>query len=265
MNLIAPLFTFLACSFAVSTIAFGAVKTEAITYKVGDTEFKGVLAYDDAAKEARPGVLVCPEWWGCNEYAVNRAKMLAEAGYVAFACDMYGDGKTTTDPKQAGEWAGKSGADPAKRREIAAAGLKVLTDRKEVDAKRCAAIGYCMGGTVALELARTGADLKAVVTFHASNVSAKDEADNKKIKAKILICDGAADTFVSKEEREKFPKQFNDAKLDWQFISYGSAVHSFTNKNADSFNIPGVKYDANADKRSWAAMKSLFDESFGKK
>ncbi len=252
----------LAYVLAFATPARAVVKTEEIVYKVGDAEFKGYLCYDDAVTDRRPGVLVCHEWWGCNEYAQQRAKRLADSGYVAFALDMYGKGATTSDPKQAGELAGKLYADPAALRDRAVAGLKVLSGSNRVDPERLAAIGYCMGGTVALELARTGANLKAVTAFHASNITAKDPADNARIKAKVLICHGADDTFVKPGEIDAFVKQMKDANVDSQVIFYGGAVHSFTNAGADKFNIPGVKYNALADRRSWAHMRGLFDEAF---
>lgn len=247
--------------------AVAAIKTERVEYKVGGETFAGTLAYDDAAKEARPGVLVCHEWWGCNAYAAKRATMLAEQGYVAFALDMYGKDQQTEDPKQAGEWAQALYADPAKARAKAAAGLKVLAEHAKTDRTRLAAIGYCMGGTVALELARSGlehtANLKAIVCFHTSTIAAKTASDNGNIKGSVLVCHGADDTFVGPEQIPAFQKQMGEAKVDYQFLSFSGTVHSFTNPDADKFKIDGVKYNASADRRSWAAMKSLFAETFG--
>jgi dienelactone hydrolase len=253
---------------AAAVSALAGVKTERIEYKVGDKTFEGVLAYDDQtpADSKKPGVLVCHEWWGCNDYAEMRAKKLAELGYVAFALDMYGKGTVTKDPKQAGEWSGQVMSDPKVLAERAAAGLKVLAEHARVDGKRLAAIGYCMGGTVALELARSGRphteDLKAIVTFHASTIAAKDAASNANIKGSVLICHGADDGFVKPEQIEQFYEQMKAAKIDFQFVSYGGAVHSFTNPDADKFNIPGVKYNIAADKRSWAAMTFLLQQMF---
>ncbi|MGD9688469.1 MAG: dienelactone hydrolase family protein [Phycisphaerales bacterium] len=247
-------------SLACSSLAV--VKVEVVEYQIGtgDQTFRGYLAYDDAAKDKRPGVLVCHEWWGCNEYAAERARQLAGLGYVAFALDMYGKGNVTTDPKQAGEWAGKLFADPESLRMRAGAGLKLLARHDRVDATRLAAIGYCMGGTVALELARTGADLRAVVAFHASTISAKNPDDNKRIKAKVLVCHGADDDFVKPGEIDTFQSQMRDARVDYIFIAYAGAQHAFTNPNADKANIPSVKYHEPADRRSWRHMQSLFDE-----
>ncbi|MBC7772326.1 MAG: dienelactone hydrolase family protein [Pyrinomonadaceae bacterium] len=261
----------LAASLALSSGAIADVKEKTIEYQHGGTTFVGLLAWDDAkATEAnpQPGVLVCPEWWGNNDYAHSRARQLAALGYVAIAIDMYGkdasgSAKTTTDPKQASDWSSATMKDPAVMRARAQAGMKALTDQKIVDAKRVAAIGYCMGGTVATELARTGADLKGVVTFHASKVSASDAADNKKIKAMILVCHGNEDTFVPPGELATFAAQMKEAGIDYEIDAYANAVHAFTNKNADSYKVPGVKYNQRADHRSWERMKSLFVELFG--
>ncbi len=250
-----------------SSAAFAEIKVEHVTYTSGETKLEGVLAYDDATTDKRPGVVVCPEWWGRNEYADSRAKQLAALGYVAFAIDMYGDGKTTTDPKQAGEWAGKVNSDQKEMRARAGAGLKVLAENSRVDNTKLAAIGYCMGGTVALELARSAQphteNLKAIVAFHASTIAAKNADDNKNIKGSILICHGQDDTFVKPEQIESFHKQMKDAGIDYEFASYAGAVHAFSNPEADGFGVPGVKYNEKADHRSWSAMKDLFKEVFG--
>lgn len=251
--------------------SFAAINGRTVEYKVGSDTFIGFLAWDDAvASEAtpRPGVIVCPEWWGCNEYAKTRAKQLASMGYAAFAIDMYGKGpdgqaKTTADPKQAGEWAGAVLKDPAVARARADAAMKAFVANKMVDATHVAAIGYCMGGTVALELARTGADLQAVVTFHTSTLVAKNPDDNKKIKATVLVCHGGDDAFLAPDEVDNFQKQLKAAGVDFQVNIYAGAVHSFTNKDADTFKIDGVKYDAKADRRSWLNMCSLFAEKLG--
>lgn len=247
-----------------ATAANAAVKVERLTYTVAGVAYEGVLAYNDATKDKRPGVLVCHEWWGCNDYAEKRATMLAEQGYVAFALDMFGKGKTTRDPKQAGEWAGEVFKDTAALRDRAAAGLKILAERPETNASNLAVIGYCMGGTVALELSRSGLphtqNLKAVVAFHASTIAAKNPDDNKNIKGSVLICHGQDDTFVKPEQITGFHDQMKSAKIDYQFISYGHAVHAFTNPAADKAGVDGVKYNAEADRRSWAAMLDLFLE-----
>ncbi len=251
-----------------AAVAHAAVQTKTIEYKHADATLVGFLAWDDAVKDPRPGVLVCPEWWGNNDYSHARARQLAELGYVAFAIDMYGqdkDGKqrVTSDPKIAGEWSGSVMKDAKLRRERAAAGLDVLSHQANVDAKRLAAIGYCMGGTVALELARTGADLKAVVAFHASRLSADAPEDNKKIRASVLVCHGQDDGFVQAGEIDKFHAQMKEAGVDYEFAAYAGAVHAFTNPKADEYKLPGVAYNAKADRRSWEAMKALLAETLG--
>jgi dienelactone hydrolase len=260
--------------FAVTTSAAQAgVQTKTIEYKQGDLVLEGFLAWDDAvatAAKPAPGVVVCPEWWGNDEYARGRAKQLAELGYVAFSIDMYGKGKVTKDPKVATEWSGAVYADLPKSRERVALGLAQLTAQPFVDKTRCAAIGYCMGGTVALELARSGADLRSIVAFHTSSLAARGNdaealALNQKIRATITVCHGQDDAFVQADEITKFHAQMKAAKLDYTFTSYAGAVHSFTNPKADGFGIPGVAYDAKADARSWALMKSSFAEAFAAK
>lgn len=258
----------LIATFFFSHLGCAAVQTKAIEYKDGDLVLQGFLAWDDSVateKTPAPGVLVCPEWWGVNDYSRSRAKQLAELGYVAFAIDMYGKGKVTTDPKQVGQWAGEVMKDEKVRRARATAGLKVLLDQKMVDTAKVAAIGYCMGGTAALELARTGADLKAVVAFHASTYTAQNPADNKNIKGTVVVCQGADDTFVPAGEGEKFKKQMKEAGVDYVLVEYSGAVHAFTNPDAGSFKLPGVEYNANADQRSWAEMKEVFREKLGTK
>jgi dienelactone hydrolase len=250
-----------------SSAALAEIKVERIEYTHGDTKLEGVLAYDDAKpSEKRPGVLICHEWWGNNEYTESRAKQLAELGYVAFALDLYGKGKATTDPKQAQEWMSKLVADPKNMRERAAAGLAILAENAHTDPSNLAVIGYCMGGTVSLELARSGLkhteNLKAVVPFHASTLKAANAADNNNIKGTVLVCHGQDDTFVKPEQITGFHDQMTIAGIDYEFISFAHAVHAFTNPAADKAGVPGVKYNEKADKRSWAAMKNLLHEVF---
>lgn len=244
-----------------SALAQADVNTQKVEYTIGDQTFVGYLTYDDAKSEPRPGVLVCHEWWGNNEYSSKRAHMLAEQGYVAFALDVYGKDKVTTDPKQAGAWAGEIFGDVNIVRERAAAGLKVLAENPRVDKTRLAAIGYCMGGSVALELARSGhkhtENLRVVAPFHAGNLLAKTPEDNKNIKGTVVVFHGADDTFVPEGDIQKFEKQMNDAHIDYLFVSFGHAVHAFTNPAADKANIPGVKYDKKADERSWKLLLDL--------
>jgi len=242
--------------------ALAEIKTKVIEYKHGDVVLQGFLAYDDAATGPRPGVIIFHEWWGLNGYAKSRAEQLAKLGYVAFAADMYGKGVVTESPQEAGKLAGKLYSDTASMRDRAVMGLKVLATQPQTDAKKLAAIGYCMGGKVALELAREGAPLAAVVSFH-GGLSTEVPARAETFKPKVLICNGADDAFVSSEEKAGFYAEMKAAKADFVFTDYAGAVHAFTNPGAGSYGIPGVQYNEKADTRSWAAMLRMFDEAFG--
>jgi len=242
--------------------ARGEVRTEPITYLYGDAELHGVLAYDDALEGKRPGVLVMHEWWGLNDYARGRAKQLAGLGYVAFAVDMYGHGETTNDANHAQQLSGQFHANPAGLRGRAQAGLGVLAKQERVDPARLAAIGYCFGGMTVQQLAYSGADVKGVVSFHGS-LSMPMPEDVPGVKAKMLICHGANDGFTSQEQVAAFQRALRTTDIDWQFIVYSGAKHSFTNPGAGERGMDGLAYNANADRRSWAAMKQFFDEIFG--
>jgi dienelactone hydrolase len=237
------------------------VKTKTVTYSHGGVSLIGHLAWDDATAGKRPGVLVVHEFWGLNDYARKRAEQLAALGFVAFAADMYGEGKATTHPQEAGQMAG------AVRKEIktwqgrAQAALKVLQDHELVDPRRIAAIGYCFGGSTALVLAYTGADLAAVVTFHGA-LPVPDSEQAKAIKAKILICHGALDSFIPEATIQKVRDAFEQAKVDYEINYYGGSVHSFTVPDADKAGMKGVAYNAEADQRSWRDMLRLFSEVF---
>ena len=242
------------------------VKTKAVPYEHGGGKFTGFLAWDDAKtsdKTPQPGVLVFPEWWGNNDYAHTRARQLAELGYVALAVDMYGEGRVTKDPAQAQKWSGELYGDVNLLRARAQAGMAQLVAQAQVDRARIAAIGYCFGGTVALELARTGADLCAVVAFHAGKLGSLGKPeDSARITAAVTICHGQNDDFVSKDDIAAFHAQMKGSKHPYQFLSYSGAVHAFTNREADSFKIPGVAYDATADHRSWGHMRQALEDAF---
>ena len=249
--------SFLALS--MSPLARAAVKTEVIDYKDGDVVLQGFLAYDDAKATNAPGVLVIHEWWGHNEYAHTRAQQLAELGYVAFALDMYGKGVAAKTADEAGKLATPFYKDRALMRSRATAGLNVLKAQKQVDPKRIAAIGYCFGGTTAIELARGGADLVGVVGFHAGlDLPNPDEAKN--IKGSLLLCTGADDPMVTPDKVDAFEDQLRKAKVDYQICVYGGAVHAFSNPAADAHNVPGVKYNEKADRRSWDTAKAFLAE-----
>jgi dienelactone hydrolase len=242
-------------------LAGAAVKTRTVEYEYNGGKLKGYLAWDDAVQGKRPGVLVVHEWWGLNDYARRRADQLAGLGYVAFACDMYGDGKTTEHPQEAGQFAGEVRKNIQLWQGRAQAGLKVLQENELADPKRLAAIGYCFGGSTALQLAYTGADLKAVVTFHAA-LPVPTEEQAKAIKAKLLINHGADDSFIPADTIQKFKAALDQAKVDYQFISYPGAVHSFTVKGSEEKGMKGMAYNEAADKKSWKAMEDLFNQVF---
>lgn len=269
---IRPLLLFPSVILGACCSAFAEVKLVPIEYTHGDVVLEGFLAYDDArvsAQKPAPGVLVCPEWWGTTNYPRERAKQLAGLGYVAFALDLYGKGATTDDPRVAEKLKAAVMGDVQFLRARAKAGYDALAARPEVDKKHIAVIGYCMGGTVALELARSGAVLDAIVVFHASELSARDDktalADNAKVRGFVTICHGLDDGFVTAAEIERFHAQMKAAKVDYQFVGYAGAVHAFTNPEADKAKIPGVSYNAKADARSFELMKSALAEAFGRR
>ncbi|HKB04222.1 MAG TPA: dienelactone hydrolase family protein [Gemmataceae bacterium] len=248
---------------AVASSAGAAVKTKDIEYEHDGIKLKGVLAYDDAATGKRPGVLVFHEWWGLNDYAKMRAQQLAESGYVAFAADMYGAGKVTDHPKEAGKMAQEVRMNRDVWQGRAQAALKVLQGQENVDKEHIAAIGYCFGGSTALILAASGAPIKAVSTFHAA-LPPLTADDAKKIQARLLINNGADDSFVSKDSIEAFRKALDAAGVKYLFENHPGAVHSFTVKEADKHEIKGMAYNEAADKKSWQAMQTLFKDTLGK-
>ncbi|HEY6226518.1 MAG TPA: dienelactone hydrolase family protein [Verrucomicrobiae bacterium] len=237
------------------------IVTKSVEYKEGDTTLEGFVAYDNSVKNSRPGVLIVHQWKGLGDYEKMRAEMLAKMGYVAFACDIYGKGVRPASMQEAGAQAGKYKGDRALLRKRVKAGLETLLKQQGVDAKRVAAIGYCFGGTTALELARSGADVAGVVSFH-GGLGTPTPEDAKNIKCKVLACHGADDPNVPPAEVAGFEKEMRDGKIDWQLIAYGNAVHSFTDKSAGNDNSKGAAYNEKADRRSWEAMKDLFAEIF---
>jgi dienelactone hydrolase len=246
-----------------ATAVNGAVKTKDVNYTYDGVKLKGLLVWDDAITGKRPGVLVVHEWWGLNDYARKRAEDLAKLGYVAFACDMYGDGKSTEHPKEALQFATEVRNNLKTWQGRAIAGLKVLQDSDMVDSDKLAAIGYCFGGSTALQLAYTGAPLKAVATFHAALPAATPE-QAKATKARILICHGADDTFIPKESIDKFKAALDAAKVNYEFQSYPGAVHSFTVRGAEKAGVNGLAYNEAADQKSWASMQALFGDTLKK-
>lgn len=257
--LIAPIAT-LICSTAVQA----KVQTQVVEYKHGNTVLEGYLAYDDAIKGQRPGVMVVHEWTGLGPYVKQRSEQLAKLGYVAFAVDMYGKGIRPTNPKEAAAQANIYKSDRKLMRDRAAAGLKVLQANKLTDKNRIAAIGYCFGGTTVLELARSGANVAGVVSFH-GNLDTPNLQDAKNIKGKVLVLHGANDPLVPKEQVDTFENEMRQANVDWELVKYGGAVHSFTNPEAGNDASKGAAYNATADRRSFADMRQFFAEIFSTK
>jgi dienelactone hydrolase len=255
-----------AISFAVLALvgrAEAKVHGQLVEYKQGDTVLEGYLAFDDAAKGRRPGVLVVHAWMGLDDNAKQRADMLAGLGYVAFAADIYGKGVRPKDRDEAGKLAGTYKGDRKLLRDRVNAGFAELVKNAKVDASKTAAIGYCFGGTTVLELARSGTAVSGVVSFH-GGLDSPAPADAKAIKAKLLVLHGAADPHEKPADFAAFQKELADAKVDWQLVQYGGAVHCFTDKTAGSDPAAGCAYDPVADARSWAAMRAFFDELFKK-
>jgi dienelactone hydrolase len=239
------------------------IKTEIVEYKQGDTTLEGLVSYDDAETKPRPGVLIIHDWMGVSDYAKMRAELVASLGYVAFAADIYGKGVRPADAKEASSLAGKYKGDRALFRERLAAGLAQLTANKLVAPGQVAAIGYCFGGTGVLEVARSGAPVKGVVSFH-GGLNTPTPADAKNIKCPVVVLHGADDPFVKPDEVAAFKKEMADAHVKYEFVAYPGAVHSFTRPDAGNDNSKGAAYNEAADKQSWEAMKKFFGEIFAK-
>lgn len=259
---IAPLLT-LALGMFATAAAHAAIQSEVVTYTEGETTLQGFVAFDDATDAKRPAVIVVHEWWGLGDHAKQSARELAALGYVGFALDMYSEGQLTDDPAVAGQWAGGIRGDADLMRARFEAALSAVKARPRVDADRVAGIGYCFGGTVVLEMARAGLDLRGVVSFHGGLKSAIDE-DDRAIRASVLVLHGADDPLVPDEEVAAFQAEMRAAKADWQFIGYGNAVHSFTNPDVDRHGMAAAKYDPLAAKRAWAAMTQFLAEIFAR-
>jgi dienelactone hydrolase len=244
---------------ATVSVAFGAIRTKVVEYKQGNTALEGYLAWDDAVQGQRPGVLVVHEWMGLGDYAKSRARKLAEMGYIAFAADIYGKGIRPKTPQEAAAQSGIYKKDRQLMRARVQAALDVLRHDPMCDPKRIAAIGYCFGGTCVLELARSGADIAAVVSFH-GGLDTPTPADAKNIKCKVLVLHGGDDPHVPPKDVEAFEAEMRAGGVDWQLVVYGGAVHGFTNPGSGDDKSRGAAYDARADRRSWEAMKTFFAE-----
>jgi dienelactone hydrolase len=239
------------------------VVTKEVRYKDGDATLVGFLAYDDA-KRLTAGVLIVPQWMGLTDYEKGRARQLAGLGYVAFCADVYGDGHVAVDTKEAGQLAGKfRSGDRSLFRSRLKAALAALRASPTVDPSRFAAIGYCFGGTGVLELARSGADVQGVVSFH-GGLDSPNPADGKNIKAKVLILHGADDPYTPKPDIAALEQELKAGGVDYQFVFYSGAVHAFTQPLAGNDPSKGAAYNERADKRSWIAMLDFFREIFGR-
>jgi len=252
--------------FAFVPLAQAAVVGEEVSYMAGDTKMKGYIAWDNAIAGKRPGILVVHEWWGHNDYARKRANMLAEQGYTALAVDMYGDGKTASHPDDAGKFAGEV----RKNMDVAAArfnaAMETLAGNETVNPDQISAIGYCFGGGVVLAMARRGADLDLVASFHGSVATDKPVAKGQ-VKARLAVFNGAADPMVTAAQIEAFKTEMDNAGVEYLVVNYPNALHAFTNPAADAyaeeFGLP-LKYDAAADTDSWNQLNELLQEVYAK-
>lgn len=246
--------------------AWAELQTEEVSYTVSGKDFTGYLAYDDAVEGKRPGILVVHEWWGLNDYARKRAEMLAELGYTAFAVDMYGSGKTADHPDDAKAFMQEALSNLPEAEKRFNAAKQLLQEHETVNAEKIAAIGYCFGGGVVLHMARAGADLDGVVSFHGS-LADRTPAKPDQVKAEVLVFTGEADPFVPPEQVEAFVGEMEKAGVEYQVVGYPGVKHSFTNPHADEaakqFNMP-LAYDAKADQDSWQHMQAFFDEIFNR-
>jgi len=250
-----------------SAMANAAVQGREVNYEAQGVTLKGYIAYDDAIKGMRPAVLVVHEWWGHNEYARKRARMLAEQGYTALAVDMYGDGKQAHHPDEAGKFATEVSKNMPMAKARFEAGMKLLRKEKSVDAGQMAAIGYCFGGGVVLNMARQGEDLKGVVSFHGS-LGTGSPAQPGKIKARIVSFSGEADPMINADSVAAFRKEMDSAGANYRVVTYPGAQHAFTNQEADElgskFKLP-LAYNAEADKDSWQQATAFLREVFSTK
>ena len=247
------------------SLANAEVKTEEIEYSHNGTKLTGYLAYDDSKSGKRPGVLVVHEWWGHNDHARNRAKMLAEAGYTALALDMYGSGKLANHPKKAGEFMNAAFSNWPDSQARYNKAMGILKEHKTVDATRIGSIGFCFGGAVSIKMARGGADLKAVVAFH-SALPTEPAITKNSMKSAVLVINGSEDGFLKPESVASFSQDMFKANVDFTYMNLKGVKHSFTNPQADEFskkfNIAALEYNKKADEQAWVAMLNFFKRVF---
>jgi dienelactone hydrolase len=251
----------LGCWLTLTVSAHAEVKTEVIEYKQGDTPLQGFVAWDDAVKGKRPGILIVHEWWGLNQHARDQAVRLAKAGYVGLALDMYGKGKVATHPPDAKAFMAEATANFDTEKARFEAALEQLKKRPQVDVKKIAAIGYCFGGGVVLDMVRAGEPFDLAATFHgslASKIAAKPG-----IKQRILVFTGADDPMITKDQVEGFKREFTTAQAHFEVVEYAGAKHAFTNPAADKSGVPGLEYNAKADQESFEALQKALKQQFG--
>ncbi len=245
--------------FSINSIA--QIKTELVTYSDGDVTLEGYIAYDESVKDKMPAVIIIHDWMGVGSFVKEKAEAIAKLGYVGFAADIYGKDNRPKDSQEAGKLAGMFKNDRALMRKRVNLALEEIKKKSIVNPDKIAVMGYCFGGTVALELSRSGADVKGAVSFH-GGLDTPTPQDAKNIKGKVLVLHGGDDPFVPREQVAAFEKEMKDAGVDYQLFIYSGAVHSFTNPAAGNDNSKGAAYNEKADKRSWEAMKTFFKEIF---
>jgi dienelactone hydrolase len=264
MSKIRLLNALLAFSLSMAGMAGAAVKSEPVLYKQDTASLEGLLVHDAAAKGKRPGIVLVPDWMGVSDLAKQYAEKVANLGYVVLVADIYGKAVRPKDMKEAGALSGIYKANRVLMQARAKAALDQLLKSPNVDTSRTAAMGYCFGGGVALELARSGANLDGVVSFH-GNLDTPHPEQAKNIRGEVLVQHGADDPFVPQDQVKAFTEEMRAAALDWRLIEYGGAVHGFTNPTAGNDNSKGMAYNAKADKRSFEAMQDFYKEIFGTK
>lgn len=248
-------------SSGIASHAHAEIKTEEVEYRQGDTVLQGVIAWDKALTGKRPGVLVVHEWWGLNQHARAQAVRLAKLGYVAFAVDMYGKGKVATHPKDATAFMTEATSDYDREKARFDAALALFKQRPQLDATKIAAIGYCFGGGVVLDMVRSGESFALVGTFHGSLKSKQQLKPGNK--TRILVLHGAEDPMVTQEQVTAFKKEMDAADMRYEVVQYPGAKHAFTNPDADKAGVPGLAYNAQADEASFAALSKALKEQFG--
>lgn len=251
--------------FSFLMLANAGVKTEEIVYSYNDTKLKGYLAFDDSKLGKRPGILVVHEWWGHNDHARNRAKMLAEAGYTALALDMYGDEKLANHPKKAAEFMNAAFSNWSESKARYNKAMEVLKSHKTVESTQIGSIGFCFGGAVSIRMARGGSNLKGIVAFH-SALPIEPAITKNSMHSAVLIINGSEDGFLKPEAVSNFSRDLFKANVDFTYMNLKGVRHSFTNPQADEFgkkfNIKELKYNQQADELAWATMLQFFKRVF---